>query len=97
MIQKANSTNFWLQKLKASAMIAFLILLVLTLIIVAAQETFKDILIPLGLYHNRSGALIECSRPGSDRSRYCNSNNNAPSHERSLSKDPKDSKGFDLF
>ncbi len=64
------------------------------LVMISAQETFKDILIPLGLYHDRTGALVDCSDPDNQKSRYCGGDKLRKPH--SLRDDPRDGIGFSL-
>lgn len=41
------------------------------LIMLSAQETFRDILVPLGLYHSEAGIFTDCSLPENQNIKYC--------------------------
>lgn len=66
--------------LKIASLWSFVIVLFSLLIMISAQETFKDVLEPLGLYHDRTGALVDCSDPRNKQSRYCNNGDYEPPH-----------------
>ena len=48
-----------------------IILMVSLLVMLSAQETFKDILEPLGLYHLESGVFTDCSLPENKHIKFC--------------------------
>jgi hypothetical protein len=48
-----------------------IILMVSLLVMLSAQETFKDILIPLGLYHLEQGIFTDCKLEENRNNRYC--------------------------
>lgn len=43
----------------------------ISLIVLVFQETFKDILIPLGLYNEKSGVYVNCDLPENRNKRLC--------------------------
>lgn len=75
--------------------LGILLVLLLTSLVVmlSAQETFKDILIPLGLYHPERGVFTDCSLEKNRHIKFCNPNSQQGS--RKLSSD-NDGNAFEL-
>ena len=73
---------------------ALLIVIMLALLIMLTfQETYKDILIPLGLYHPERGIFTDCSLPENRNNKYCES---PPPPAAKQWKDIKEGPGFKI-
>jgi hypothetical protein len=70
-----------------------IIVMVSLLVMLSAQETFKDVLEPLGLYHLEGGIFTDCLLPENRHKKYCEPQE-SPQHKDW--KSVKDGSGFDL-